>query len=183
MRDRHAAHICLLSHSYNVVMIVDHFRFIAGHWLHSFKVQINKYSCMWTKVGNQYLVNDFKFPASPIAQFNTWARYVNLRVAQATGMPGTFSPPPRVGDPDMHHGTYITHVPWCMPGSLTSCFLWSWWREKRSRHSRRMRNPQFYVSGKRPMKQYAFNPIIRQCATYQEKYALDGPLGFILCTR
>ena len=25
------------------------------------------------------------------------------------------------------------------------------WRGKRSRHSRRMRNPQFYVSGKKPM--------------------------------
>ena len=35
-----------------------------------------------------------------------------------------------------------------MLGSLTSCLLWSQWREKRSR---RMRNPQFYVSGKRPM--------------------------------
>ena len=43
------------------------------------------------------------------------------------------------------------HVPWCMPGSLTSGFLWSRWRGKCSRHSRRMRNPQFYVSGKRPM--------------------------------
>ena len=30
-------------------------------------------------------------------------------------MPGTFSPPPRVTDPDMHHGTCVTHVPWCMP--------------------------------------------------------------------
>ena len=27
----------------------------------------------------------------------------------------------------------------------------SWWRGKQSRHSRRMRNPQFYVSGKRPL--------------------------------
>ena len=27
-----------------------------------------------------------------------------------------------------------------------------WWWGKCSRHSRRMRNPQFYVSGKRPMK-------------------------------
>ena len=53
------------------------------------------------------------------------ARYVELRVAHAPGMPGTFSPPPRVSDPDMHHGT--------------SGFLWSWWRGKRSRHSRRMR--------------------------------------------
>ena len=54
-------------------------------------------------------------------------------------------------DPDMHHGTCVTHVPWCMPGSLTSGFLWRRWRVNRSRHSRRMRNPQFYVSGKRPM--------------------------------
>ena len=24
-----------------------------------------------------------------------------------------------VSDPGMHHGTYVTHVPWCMSGSLT----------------------------------------------------------------
>ena len=51
----------------------------------------------------------------------------------------------------MHHGTCLTHVPWCMSGSLTSGFLWNRLREKRSRHSRRMRNPQFCVSGKRPI--------------------------------
>ena len=45
--------------------------------------------------------------------------------AHAPGMPGTFSPPPQVSDTDMHHGTCVTHVPWCMPGSLTSGFLWS----------------------------------------------------------
>ena len=39
-------------------------------------------------------------------------------------MLGTFSPPPQVSDPDMHHGTCVTHVPWCMPGSLTRGFLW-----------------------------------------------------------
>ena len=78
-------------------------------------------------------------------------RYVQFQVAHAPGMPGTFSPPPRVSDPDMHHGTCVTHVPWCMPGLLTSGFLWSRWRGKRSRHSRRMRNPQFYVYGKRPI--------------------------------
>ena len=54
-------------------------------------------------------------------------------------------------DPDMHHGTCVTHVPWCMPGSLTSGFLWSRWWGKRSRQSRRMHNPQFYVSGERPI--------------------------------
>ena len=31
---------------------------------------------------------------------------------------------------------------------LTGGFLWSRWRGKGSRHSRRMRSPQFYVSGK-----------------------------------
>ena len=35
--------------------------------------------------------------------------------------------------------------------SLTSGFLWSQWRGKLSRHSRRMHNPQFHVSGKRPI--------------------------------
>ena len=79
------------------------------------------------------------------------ARYVKLRFAHAPGMPGTFSPTPRVRDPDMHHGTCVTHVPWCMSGSLTSGFLWNRWWGKRSRHYRRMHNPQFYISGKRPM--------------------------------
>ena len=64
-------------------------------------------------------------------------------------MPGKFSPPPLVSDPHMHHGTCLTHVPWCMPGSLTSGFLWNRWRGKRTRHSRRMSNPQFCVSVKR----------------------------------
>ena len=32
--------------------------------------------------------------------------------------------PPRVSDPDMHHGTCVTHVTH-IPGSLTSGFFWS----------------------------------------------------------
>ena len=44
---------------------------------------------------------------------------------------------PLVIDPDMHHDTCVTANPR--------------WRGKRTRHCRRMRNPQFYVSGKRPM--------------------------------
>ena len=86
-----------------------------------------------------------------ISQHGPLTRYVKMWVAHAPGMPGTFSPAPRVSGPDMHHGTCVTHVPWCMSGSLTSGFLWSRWRGKRSGHSRRMRNLQFYVSGKRPM--------------------------------
>ena len=82
-----------------------------------------------------------------------------------------FPPPPRFSEPDMHHGTCVTHVPWCMAGSLTSGFLWNRCRGKRSRHSRRMRNPWFCVSGKRPMEaavtwhEYHDTPIsqISQC--------------------
>ena len=86
------------------------------------------------------------------------ARYVKLRFAHGSGMPGTFSPLPRVSDPNMHHGTCVVYVPWCMLGSLTSCFLWNRWWGKRSRHSRRMRNPQYFVSGKRPMGIWVASP-------------------------
>ena len=79
------------------------------------------------------------------------ASYTKLRVAHARGMPGTFSRPPLNSDPNMHHATCVTHVPWCTSGSLTSGFLWSQWRGKRSRHSRSMRNPKFNLSGKRPI--------------------------------
>ena len=78
-------------------------------------------------------------------------RYAKLLVAHAPGMPGTFFPPPRFSDADMHHGTCVTHVSWCLPGSLTSDFLWIRWRGKRYRHSRPMPHPQCCVSGMKPM--------------------------------
>ena len=53
---------------------------------------------------------------------------------------------PLVNDPGMHHCTCVTHVPRCMSGSLTRGG-----EGKRSRHSRRMRISQVYVSGKRPI--------------------------------
>ena len=52
-------------------------------------------------------------------------RYVKLRVAHARECREHFPPPHLfqrkrlVSDPDMHHGTCVTHVPWCMSGSLT----------------------------------------------------------------
>ena len=79
------------------------------------------------------------------------ARNVQLRAAHAPGMPRKFSPPPRVNDPDIHHGTCVANVPWCLSGTVTNGFLWIRWRGKRSPHSRCMRNPQFCVSVKGPM--------------------------------
>ena len=61
----------------------------------------------------------------------------------------------------MHHGTCITHVPWCMPGSLPSGFIWSRWRGIRSRHSRSTRNTQFCVSGKRSI---SYNVYLFSCS-------------------
>ena len=90
-----------------------------------------------------------KLVTSGTHQHGPLTRYVKLLVMHAPGMPGTFSLQPLFSDPDMHHGTCVTHVSWCMLGLLASCFLWSRWRRKRSRHSRRIRNLQFYVSGKR----------------------------------
>ena len=75
-----------------------------------------------------------------------FTRYAILRVAHAPGMPGTFSLPLRVSNPGMHDGTCMMHMPLCMPGLLTSGLLWSQWWGKRSQHSRRLHNLQFYVS-------------------------------------
>ena len=83
-----------------------------------------------------------------------WASYQIRKIAScacAGNAGNVFTPPPQFSDPDMHHGMCVTHVPWCMPGSPTGGFLWSRWRGKRSRHSRRIRNQRFCVSVKRPM--------------------------------
>ena len=103
------------------------------------------------------VINSFQWSGSDgslqleMLYYGPFACYKKLRVVHAPGMLGTFSPPPRVSDPDMHHGTCVTHVPWYTAGSITSGLLWSRWREERSRHSRRMCNPQLYVSGRKPI--------------------------------
>ena len=57
----------------------------------------------------------------------SWASY-QIRKIAGCGNAGNVFTIPGGCDPDMHHGTCVTHVPWCMPGSLTSGFLWSRWR-------------------------------------------------------
>ena len=83
--------------------------------------------------------------------YGSLIRYVKLWVAHTPGITGTFSQPPRISDPDMHHDPCVTLVSWCMPGSLARGYLWNKWWGKHSRHSRHMFNPQIYVSGQRPM--------------------------------
>ena len=78
-----------------------------------------------------------------------------------------------LSDPDMHHGTCVTHVPWCMPGSLTIGFLWRRRRGNRSRHSRCMLNPQFYVSDKRAINHWIITLVHSLNCTRQSDYP-DG---------
>ena len=61
--------------------------------------------------------------------FKSWASYQIRKIAgcACAGNAGNVSPRRRlqrktlVCDPVMHHGTCVTHVPWCMSGSLTRC--------------------------------------------------------------
>ena len=76
---------------------------------------------------------------------------------------------PLVSIPGRHHGTCATHVPWCMTGLLNPG-----WSRKHSRHSRRLRSPQFYVSGKRPMELWL------PCVISQETSTNYSILGFVL---
>ena len=63
--------------------------------------------------------------ASP--ETRTWASYQIRKIAgcACAGNAGNVFPrrrfqrKPLVSDPGMHHGTCVTHVPWCMSGSLT----------------------------------------------------------------
>ena len=58
---------------------------------------------------------------------HTWASYQIRKIAgcACAGNAGNVFPrrrfqrKPLVSDPGMHHGTCVTHVPWCMSGSLT----------------------------------------------------------------
>ena len=86
-------------------------------------------------------------------------RYIALQVAHAPKKPGTFSPPPTSKETaswgSRHASLHVRHARAVMHVGIANL----WWRGKRSRHSRRMRNPQFYVSGKRPMPQWIHLPV------------------------
>ena len=132
-----------LSRSTNVYIIFDYFGEKYWQWplsaIGSAIVRQRAINWCWTNVDPD------------LCRHGPLAKYVKLQVVHAPGMLGTFSPPPRLRDPDLNHGKCVRHVPWCMPGPLSSGFLWSRWRGKRSRHLQRMHNLQFYVSVRRPV--------------------------------
>ena len=82
------------------------------------------------------------------------ARFAKLRVAHAPGMPGTFSPPTtskeNASKRSRHASRHVRDARAVMHVGISNL----WWWGKRSRHSRHMRNPQIYVSGKRPIAEH-----------------------------
>ena len=85
--------------------------------------------------------------------FMTWSSYQIRKIAgyACAWNAGNVSSATVGSHPDMHRGTCVMHVPWCMPRSLTSGFFWRRSRGKCPRYSRRMCNPLFYVPGQRTM--------------------------------
>ena len=87
------------------------------------------------------------------AASHQWASYQIRKIAgcACAGNAGNVFPrrrfqrKPIVSDPGMHHGTCVTHVPWCMSGSLTCGDGENVPAFPAHAH------PQFYVSGKRPI--------------------------------
>ena len=79
------------------------------------------------------------------------ARYVKLRIAHAPEMPGTFSLSPtsneKTSKRSRHASRHVRDARAVMHVGIAN----PRWRGKRSQNSRCMRNPQFYVSGKRSM--------------------------------
>ena len=72
-----------------------------------------------------------------------------LRVAHATGIPGKFSSTSKetANQRPRHAPWHVRHARVVMHVGIANAR----WRGKLSRHSRRMRNPQFYVSYKKPI--------------------------------
>ena len=85
--------------------------------------------CAWTNgwANNRW----FETPSRPLWRHSNavmaWASYQIRKIAgcACAGNAGNIFPrrrfqrKPLVSDPGMHHGTCVTHVPWCMSGSLT----------------------------------------------------------------
>ena len=122
-----------------------------------------------------YLTTMFRTHLYPLKCINRGplTRYVKLRVAHG---PECWERIPRlrrrrkllVSDPDMHHDTCV----WIAN---------PWWRGKRSRHSRRMRIPHFFVSGKRPIQSAVAVLIMwdKQFLVYEERFQIPRNISIL----
>ena len=83
------------------------------------------------RVGFQITLTHFMFfKMSHKAQWASCQMHISVGFACAAKAGNVF--PATAGQRSRHISRHVTHVPWWIPGSLTSGFLWSWRREKRS---------------------------------------------------
>ena len=81
----------------------------------------------WAQVENVNLIYGWGWGSSRNWAVSAWASYHIRKIAgcACAGNAGNVFPRRRfqretlVSDPGMHHGTCVTHVPWCMSGLLT----------------------------------------------------------------
>ena len=110
-------------------------------------MEISFPSCWWFVTSNRLygvtVRGDF-IPGSRVHHSNgPLTRYAKLRLAHAPGMPATFPPPPWVSDPAASRHARDARAVMHAEIAYWRCFLWSRWRGKRSRHSRRMHYRNF----------------------------------------
>ena len=107
----------------------DFLHFMLGKITNAYCNTLQKNIIQDTRVGHaswSWPVNDTsQWCLKPVSTQWASCQIRKIAGAHAPGMPGTFSPSPQVSDPGVHHGTCVTHVPWCMPGSLTNGSLWN----------------------------------------------------------
>ena len=91
----------------------------------------NTFSDYYLALNPVLLVQDSSFVVSQLVSYVVtiflWASYQIRKIASCACAwnagnvfpRGLLQRKPLVSDPGMHHGTCVTHVPWCMSGSLT----------------------------------------------------------------
>ena len=83
--------------------------------------------CLWAVMVCVNSSSNSTNRSASLCAYIPWASYQIWKIAgcACAGNAGNVSPRPQfqrkplVCDPGMHHGTCVTHVPWCMSGSLT----------------------------------------------------------------
>ena len=116
-------------------LIIHSFAILRNGIIYIEHLESSRYQSCATGSTVSYRYDSFSAANGPLI------KYVKLRLAHAPGMPETFSPSLTSKETASWPSRAVMHV-----GIANSQ-----WRGKRSRHSRSMRNPQFYVSGKRPI--------------------------------
>ena len=108
-----------------------------------------------------------------VCDHGSLARYVKLRVTYAPGMPGTFSQPLTSKDTASYRSRHASRHVRDAHSVIHVGIIKPQRRGKLPRHSGRMRNPQFHVSGKRPME-----PI--RPALFNSVFILSYKLLFVI---